>query len=234
MAVRKPPPEKAEVAEAITRAASWAAGPEFIPEDADLRSYRISHEALRQLFAKLDFGDRMGVLAAANACYGWMPTILDVVNLDGITEHRRELERLRASTSAGAAMAEVASWGDALRTELFKSVNNSLVGSSKFMHFLNPGAIPIWDSRVASTFGGRVGSWPDYLTYWQAVAEAAAKGVGPPAQFNEFLNQVIEGAPPRPPASDIRALEFMLFHYGRWLMDKARVEKKHAKPGAKT
>ena len=78
-----------------------------------------------------------------NFTYGWMPTIFDyrsnnfddaieILNRvkNGIVPNDNELNILKG---------------------LF---NNSLVGSSKLMHFINPEIIPIWDSRVYTYLTG--------------------------------------------------------------------------------
>jgi len=79
-----------------------------------------------------------------NFTYGWMPTIFDyrsnnfdeaieILNTvkNGIIPNDKELKILKG---------------------LF---NNSLVGSSKLMHFINPEIIPIWDSRVYTYLTGK-------------------------------------------------------------------------------
>jgi hypothetical protein len=75
------------------------------------------------------------VYAAAYMVYGWMPTML---RLKGPTEQILFLyehsARLQVTPN--------------ILSECSKTMNNSVVGSSKFMHFIQPTYYPIWDSRV--------------------------------------------------------------------------------------
>ncbi|MDD3769374.1 MAG: hypothetical protein PHV10_02055 [Sulfuricurvum sp.] len=77
------------------------------------------------------------LIISANFTYGWMPTILnfksnkfnecvDILNVSK-TKNRLEYEEIKT-----------------LKT----LVNNSLVGTSKLLHFINPDKYAIWDSRV--------------------------------------------------------------------------------------
>jgi hypothetical protein len=101
--------------------------PEFI-------AYLASHEVLT----------RHHLIIAANFTYGWMPTMFEfqVADLEPAIAicnqvkagHRigtRELERMAAT------------------------INNSLVGASKLLHFINPHQYAIWDSRVYRYIAGR-------------------------------------------------------------------------------
>lgn len=95
-----------------------------------------------------------------NFTYGWMPTVFDfrsekyseavkILNIakNGVDLTERELAILR---------------------NLF---NNSLVGTTKLLHFINPKKFAIWDSRVYRYFYGeephqyRIGDCKRYLTY---------------------------------------------------------------------
>lgn len=74
--------------------------------------------------------------------YGWMPTICkkfndDVLNSDGWIKacQSKDVELVTKAISN-------------LDNAPF---NNSWVGTSKVLHFINPNVVPIWDSRVRNT-----------------------------------------------------------------------------------
>jgi hypothetical protein len=79
------------------------------------------------------------VLQGSYMIYGWMPTML----------------KLKGPSDTLWALAQKARLGTAEENtenilQCAKTLNNSLVGTSKLMHFLNPDKYPIWDSRVFS------------------------------------------------------------------------------------
>lgn len=70
--------------------------------------------------------------------YGWMPTIFKFGDTEGIPSVLAILNRAKANETLTVDDLQI------LKT-LFK---NSLVGTSKLLHFINPHAFAIWDSRV--------------------------------------------------------------------------------------
>lgn len=70
--------------------------------------------------------------------YGWMPTIFKFEDTEKIPSALEILNRAKANKSIAVGDLHI------LKT-LFK---NSLVGTSKLLHFMNPQAFAIWDSRV--------------------------------------------------------------------------------------
>lgn len=83
------------------------------------------------------------LVVGANFTYGWMPTILNFKSdeFDGaiaILNQAKGTERIS---------------DDQIMT-LKKLINNSLVGVSKLLHFINPNVYAIWDSRVCNFLTG--------------------------------------------------------------------------------
>lgn len=72
-----------------------------------------------------------------NFTYGWMPTIFDYRS-NRFTDILGILNRLKAGVFPN----------DIELINLRNHFNNSLVGTSKLLHFINPDIIPIWDSRA--------------------------------------------------------------------------------------
>ncbi len=89
-------------------------------------------------------GDR--VRLAGLAVYGWMPTIL------------RAEKKLHTESQIAAFFDDIA---DRLNGEAadfpkpcWNFLNNSYVGTSKFLHFWSPTTFAIWDSRICKTLHG--------------------------------------------------------------------------------
>jgi hypothetical protein len=84
-----------------------------------------------------------------HVAYGWMPTALDPIGVSRALggnsgELLRVLDAVRESKRP-----EVQK-EDLLLLKQF--ANNSTVGASKLLHFLNPRVYPIWDGRVAARY----------------------------------------------------------------------------------
>jgi hypothetical protein len=77
------------------------------------------------------------LIISANFTYGWMPTILNFKS-DKFNECVNILNKSKIKDRL--------EYGE---VETLKSlINNSLVGTSKLLHFINPDKYAIWDSRV--------------------------------------------------------------------------------------
>ena len=103
-----------------------------------------------------------------NFTYGWMPTIFDYRS-DQFTVVLAILNRLKNGIIPN----------DNELINLRNHFNNSLVGSSKLMHFINPDIMPIWDSRVYK-----------YLTN-ESAHGYRVDNVGNFRQYVEFCNTLI-------------------------------------------
>ncbi len=102
-------------------------------ESSDL----ISYVEFIKYFEDIDVLSIHNLIIGINFTYGWMPTIfnfkskefdnaLNILNLakKGVRPNDKELNTLK------------------------KCFNNSLVGTSKLLHFINPNRFAIWDSRI--------------------------------------------------------------------------------------
>lgn len=72
--------------------------------------------------------------AIAHMAYGWMPTIVET----SFSDHDMDIWEV----------AESGEISNNFFSRLKSCINNSVVGASKFLHFINPQAYAIWDSRV--------------------------------------------------------------------------------------
>lgn len=89
--------------------------------------------------------------------YAWMPTILNFKS-ELFTESLAILNQARGNDLINRAQLDI----------LKGLINNSVVGPSKLIHFINPDKYAIWDSRVCKCLtgkGGKVNSVAAYFDY---------------------------------------------------------------------
>jgi len=143
------------------------------------------------------------VVLGAHMVYGWMPTVL---GLNVNTGPRDTLDEAARLLTAGKSR-------DLEKDELLvlkAIINNSTVGASKLLHFVDPARYPIWDSRIYFFVHGRkryahqVNSVDAYLAYRR---DAIALLSHP--RFSRFHTAV--QAKLGYQVSGLRALELMMF-----------------------
>lgn len=172
-------------------------------------SYSSSYRALVRLASNIeDDPANEGFAALAHATYGWMPTILKCT----YPSHFNALTPISAIKSIDT----VSSARAFLRSADNKApINGSWVGTSKFLHFLNPKVFPIWDSRVATNFhlnwSYQINTKQVYLQYFDFVHSEIAKGH---KWLDETVGNAGKGREPEKIelcVSRIRCLELVLF-----------------------
>lgn len=73
--------------------------------------------------------------------YGWMPTVLSLYPIAPLIDFSSGANLLNKAKSTGSLLnSEI--------EKLASVVNNSLVGTSKLLHFVSPQKFPIWDSKI--------------------------------------------------------------------------------------
>ena len=141
-------------------------------------------------------------VSLALAVYGWMPTILRSLEISD-----EQLKRVKR-------VSDIDSGIGVIREFNAPPVNNSWVGSSKFLHFLNPQVFPIWDSHIARAFGlsrrDQYESSAQYASYMDAMRELLPAGIDSISQTTgrikiQFGYEI----------SPLRALEFLIFSSSR-------------------
>ena len=171
--------------------------------------YCFAYGSLLSHFARLKSVTWDDAVVGLHVVYGWMPTI---PKLGGImawdSNTKNELTSTLTSAIEGAVPCE------ARLSRLMAFCNNSMIGASKLLHFLNPALFPIWDSRVAKAFFNRpkahnqqvntLRNWKSYqsvLNTWLADKRVVKKC----AELRKravYLAQV----------TDLRLVELVLFH----------------------
>jgi hypothetical protein len=100
-------------------------------------TYYVSYPEFIQYFQNVLELNRHNLIIGINFTYGWMPTILNLKSL----EFEKPLEILNNAKKGIIPTVKELSI-------LKGTFNNSLVGSSKLLHFINPEKFAILDSRV--------------------------------------------------------------------------------------
>ena len=111
-------------------------------DDRPYPSYIRAYPEFIRYFEKIDSIDIQDFIIGAHFVYGWMPTILKLnLKIEGVEQNNFIVD-----------MANLVKRGERIAEEniirLSKVINNSIVGTSKVLHFINPNIYAIWDSRV--------------------------------------------------------------------------------------
>jgi hypothetical protein len=106
-------------------------------------SYVVSYPYVLAHFQGLNAFSERDFVCGAHIVYGWMPTVLDLNPGRLPIDLQRGAELLTQAKKTGRL-------ADNDIELLVKLVNNSLVGTSKLLHFTAPNAFAIWDSKIYS------------------------------------------------------------------------------------
>lgn len=148
--------------------------------DPTLDSYPVLLEFVSRAAA---FRDQVSLVGIAHTIYGWMPTMLAF-------DDKVEIPDFWANTASG-------SLDQTFLEPLKRAVNNSIVGASKVLHFLNPEAYAIWDSRVfrgitdLPAYDSQVNRIDRFVEYTRWIREFSLGRNG-----DELLSRLIERDPP--------------------------------------
>ncbi|WP_155805953.1 hypothetical protein [Erythrobacter litoralis] len=159
--------------------------------DAADDSYALQHSHLVRAFALADFSQSETLTALALAVYGWMP---------GIPRNLID-EKKRPRT---AEMLSKLQCGDLSQCSDMRFINGSVIGTSKFLHFLRPETFAIWDTNVAIAL-----AYPDS---WSGAAKAPVhRSVDNEDRYRKYLR----GLSLAQNSENLRELEFALFRLGK-------------------
>jgi len=149
----------------------------FTPPTED--SYIKTYPEFIQYFKNISNISKHNLVISSHFVYGWMPTIIElkVQDMEGVLKSLN-----KAKNGAMLTVGEL---------ELLKStINNSLVGLSKLLHFINPADYAIWDSRIyryttdkKSSYG--IGNTQLYLNYLSKLNEIESH-----VDFNEIKKNI--------------------------------------------
>ncbi|MRG54205.1 hypothetical protein GF108_01230 [Phyllobacterium sp. SYP-B3895] len=179
-----------------------------------MADYTVGYPALLHLFReRLDTSNLHDIHAGAYAVYGWMPTILkSLPDVGGAQKLIPLIEEARSKLNGF----EIENW-----THCLKAVNNSVTGTSKFLHFSVPEVFPIWDSLVARTFGipsrNHYARTEAYCAYFRAVHAWLGTEIMP-ARLDLALNH----AGISTESQKVRGIELALYWEGRHQLLESR------------
>ena len=179
-----------------------------IPPSKETIHYYSSYWALLKFAAETqDDPQNNGILGLSCAVYGWMPTILKNWKFENFNADV-PVSTIRNLDTVGAARAFLS------RIDPESPINNSWVGLSKLLHFLNPEIFPIWDSRIAKHFDlkwdAQLNNKGAYVAYFDFIHESlAVYPLDAKAMTRELVQQNCQ-VPSR-----VRCLELLLFEEGR-------------------
>lgn len=171
-------------------------------------SYSIAYISLMSHFSRHVMNSWDDAVVGLHIVYGWMPTIPRLAKITTWDESQK------TSLVAALKKAKKGTPHDE-EIELIRSFcNNSMVGASKLLHFLNPDVFPIWDSRVAKAFFNRPRVYPyqlnriesyklyqSTLTSWLADYRVIQKCQNMRGLGTQFAH-----------VSNLRLVELVLFH----------------------
>lgn len=171
------------------------------------KSDLISYPEFIEYFKSINEINRHNLIIGINFTYGWMPTIFDFRTTEIEKNIDLAIEILNKAKS-----------GKDLETkdyELLKSLlNNSLVGSTKLLHFINPEKYAIWDSRVFRFLHNqephdyRIGNIKNYIDYQKLLQNLTNE-----ERFSEFYQLISSKLEYKP--TNFRALELIMFIKGK-------------------
>lgn len=166
-------------------------------------SYLLSYRVFIKYFSRKRHISIQDFIIGTHFTYGWMPTKLDLYfNKTPCTlkDATKILNRARQSNVISIEELKI----------LRSVINNSLVGTSKLLHFINPHAFPIWDSGVyhyitkERPFTYRVENPHHYLEYKSNCTALSEDSRFPPihSSINSKLGYSV---------SSFRAIELIMF-----------------------
>jgi hypothetical protein len=106
--------------------------------DSTKENYFQSYTHFLNYFKNLDSINLENIFIGISFTYSWMPTILKSIKLENSEKVISILNDVKTGKQINEEQLSI------LKT----SFNNSLVGTSKLLHFINPNQYAIWDSRV--------------------------------------------------------------------------------------
>ena len=166
-------------------------------------NYLSSYPYLLNYFAQIDEIQLEHLVIGISFTYSWMPTILKRMDLSNSTQLLISLNKAKYGVLLNA---------DELQ-QLKNSLNNSLVGTSKLLHFIAPQHYAIWDSRVFRFLTGKephnvkFTQPKTYLEYLQLLDVLKSD-----IQFDAYFQLMIKKI--GTPVTAYRALELAFFKGG--------------------
>ena len=163
-------------------------------------NYLLSYPYFLNYFQNLESINLENLVIGISFTYSWMPTILKALNLKNTEKVLFILNEVKKGKLID----------EQQLTTLKTTFNNSLVGTSKLLHFINPKQYAIWDSRVFRFLNNvephkyRLEKPRAYIEYLKLIEEL--KNEEPFTTFFELMKQKVGYD-----ITEYRALELAFF-----------------------
>jgi hypothetical protein len=125
-----------------------------IERDNDFISFNKSYIEFIKYFKEKNELIYSDFIIGANFTYGWMPTILKIRKNDKHDENEDKTNKIVEIINKAKNAKSYNELEDNDYEILKEAINNSYVGASKLLHFINPEVYGIWDSRVHNFLQG--------------------------------------------------------------------------------
>ncbi len=156
--------------------------------------------------------EKLDVVIGCGFTYSWMPTILKFKGED----YRNELDQAVKILNQHKSISTQEEIDFEQIEKLKPLINNSLVGLSKLLHFINPAVFPIWDSRVYRFLKGAdahinqlhlndISYYASYVAYCHRVLKEDG-ATGFVSKYRQKIDYEVSG---------IRAIEHLMFTQGK-------------------
>lgn len=165
--------------------------------DRRLWTYLTTYPYIIDFFQKLPAINPTELIIGNAVVYGWMPTTMNIRE-NYLEDMLAPLNRLKQANQL---------LGSEEFEQLKKLVNNSVTGTSKLLHFINPAIYPIWDSRINRFINGQAkatNSVEKYEAYLQNFQE-----ISQDARFAQVVNSLQEKLDY--PITPARAFEMLMY-----------------------
>ena len=180
-------------------------------------SFINSYQEFVKYFSEINELDKHHIIIGSHFTYGWMPTIIELKNdsIDGIVRILNEVKNGKRLSSEEL-------------NQLRIGINNSLVGSSKLLHFINPDNYAIWDSRVykyltnLEPYDYRINNYEAYQNYLKLCHKLTTN-----TQFEQINNDIDEQTGYK--VSKFRAIEIIMYETERMRSEEEIRKKKFDK-----
>ena len=180
----------------------------------DDTKYFNSYFEFLKYFDDINIIDYHSLVISSYFTYGWMPTILK--NFDMNNDVNKAIDVFN----------KVKNDIDINDKELYiliKCINNSIVGTSKLLHFINPNNYPIYDSRIKNyfknndllksiwkpTYQNKDKDVTQYQTYRKICLEILNND-----RYDKIYNESIQKLNLKQPLTKMRVLENLFFTFG--------------------
>jgi hypothetical protein len=175
--------------------------------------YFTSYFEFVKYFNNIKIIDYHSLVISAYFTYGWMPTILKNFNIHNLSKVLNTLNKVKNNIEIN---------NDEF-LDLVQCINNSVIGTSKLLHFINPQKYPIFDRRIKNYF--RKNNFGQILskTYHDKSKEIIQYRIYKNLclkiitdyRFKEIYNETIFKLGITNTLTKIRVLEYLFFTFGK-------------------